>query len=121
MRLLAKDPADRPESAEVVVKEIRTIERELACRAAKGGTRRRPRRLTVVVGSTRRSSGRDRRGNEPDPTGADAVKLAGARSGSRRPCWRRSRPRRSWSFVFAPPRTEQGRDRRRRAHVSPGP
>ncbi|HEX3451031.1 MAG TPA: serine/threonine-protein kinase, partial [Isosphaeraceae bacterium] len=28
-RLLAKDPADRPESAEVVVKEIRTIERAL--------------------------------------------------------------------------------------------
>ena len=29
LRLLAKDPADRPESAEVVVKEIRTIERAL--------------------------------------------------------------------------------------------
>ena len=29
MRLLAKDPADRPVSAEVVVKEIRSIEREL--------------------------------------------------------------------------------------------
>jgi serine/threonine protein kinase/regulation of enolase protein 1 (concanavalin A-like superfamily) len=28
-RLLAKDPADRPESAEIVVKEIRTIERAL--------------------------------------------------------------------------------------------
>ena len=31
------------------------------------------------------------------------LKLAGASSDTR-PCWRRSRPRRSWSFVFAPHR-----------------
>ena len=39
MRLLAKDPADRPESAEVVCKEIRTIEQELHAKRHKSELR----------------------------------------------------------------------------------
>ena len=71
MRLLAKDPADRPESAEVVVKEIRTIERELLAERQKAelSAAAPP---TGVVAVANEAPGEIMRGNEPDTTGVDA-------------------------------------------------
>ena len=68
---LAKDPADRPDSAEVVVKELRTIERELLANRQKAelAAATLP---TAVVRPSNEAPGEIRRGNEPGTTGVDA-------------------------------------------------
>jgi serine/threonine protein kinase/regulation of enolase protein 1 (concanavalin A-like superfamily) len=77
MRLLAKAPADRPQSAEVVVKEIRAIERELHAGRQKAElSAATP--LTSVVGPTNQAARRF--AAETSPTQRPSTPQAGRRA-----------------------------------------
>ena len=94
MRLLHKMPEARPVSAEVVLKELRSIERELLAERQNAESSEAASQMDIAglnSQSAAKSLWRRARLNR-----RRGLKLAGAPSDSR-PYWRRSWPRRSWA------------------------
>ena len=95
MRLLHKMPEARPVSAEVVLKELRSIERELLAERQNAESSEAASQMDVA-GLESRVCGRSRCGDEPASTGVEASSSPG-HPRTRGRDWRRSWPRRSWA------------------------
>ena len=117
MRLLHKMPEARPVSAEVVVKELRNIERELLAQRQNAESSEAASQMDVA-GPGSRSAREARCGDEPDSTGVEGLELAGtARSRGRTGGARGHGDR---GLHLGPDSQERRHDHRRRAHVGPG-